>query len=60
MLEQAETLGQRFVAGVVFRAVGNVIPDQFVGRLLIDADHAIAGVLQKVDNFPPTSLGRYY
>ena len=37
---------QRLVAGLVFGAVGNVVPDQAgtVRRFLVDADHTITGL----------------
>src|SRR5262249_27083385 len=55
VLEPTRALRERPVAGLVVRAMRNVIPDQAVSvrRLLIDADDPIAGLLQERDDLAP-------
>jgi hypothetical protein len=53
--EPARALGERLVAGLVLGTVGNVVPDQAgaMDRLLVDADDAVAGLLQERDDLAP-------
>src|SRR4051794_19282013 len=55
MLEITRALDQRLVAGLIFRALRNVVPDQSgaMRGLLIDANDAIAGVLEEGNNLAP-------
>ncbi len=63
MAQPAHALGQRPVAGEVLGAVRDVVPDDplAVGRLLIDAEHAIAARFEKTDDFTPAKgLFQYF
>jgi len=55
MPEVADSLRERLIAGLVFGAVRDVIPDQVaaMNRLLIDADDPITSSFQECDDRAP-------
>src|ERR1700752_4310425 len=55
MPEPARAFGKRLLAGEILAAVGQVIPYDAVTvrRFLIDADHAVATLLEKLHDLAP-------
>src|SRR5260221_2624502 len=57
MFEPPRALLQRPITCFVLGPVGNVVPNQSnpMGRLLVDADHAVSGLLQEGDDLGPAT-----